>query len=183
LLDLLKDDDDLYVRRSVANNLNDISKDNPDIVVAVLTKWYVNAPPNRIWVIKHALRTLFKRGHKGALALLGYEKPSISIERFEIKTMVVKQGDHLEFTLGVNSKKDQELMIDYAIHFVKANGKHADKVFKLAKKKMKKGDSMVFNKRHSFKTMTTRKHYAGKHILEIIVNGDRYNTKEFILKL
>ena len=78
LLNKLKDDSDLYVRRSVANNLNDISKDNPEIVVETLKKWRKNASKERLWVIRHSLRTLYKRGNKDALKLMGFFKPEVS---------------------------------------------------------------------------------------------------------
>ncbi len=181
LLDMLKDDKELYVRRSVANNLNDISKDNPDIVVALLQKWQKGASTNRNWLIKHALRTLLKRGHKGALMLLGYGQPAVKVKKLAITNTTIQQGGYLNFSLELESQKEQNLMIDYAIHFVKANGKLSDKVFKLAIKKAKK-EKLHFTKKHSFKQMTTRKHYPGKHVLEIIVNGDRFETQAFDLQ-
>jgi 3-methyladenine DNA glycosylase AlkC len=178
-LEVLKDDPELYVRRSVANNLNDISKDNPTIVVAVLKKWKKNASANRMWVIRHALRTLLKRGNKDALLLLGYGDAKVELESLKVETPHVGVGEHLCFTAMLHSLADQDLMIDYAIHFVKANGKHRDKVFKLAKKKVKKGEKLILKKRHLVKQMSTRKHYAGEHLLELIVNGKRMGRGNF----
>ncbi len=182
LLELLKDDVDLYVRRSVANNLNDIAKDNPEIVVSLLEKWQKGATPERNWVIKHSLRTLLKQGNIGALKLLGYHEAKVKLDGLPVLTPKVKIGNSLEFRAEIISLQDQQLMIDYAIHYMKANGRHAAKVFKLAAKKCVKGQVLEFTKKHSCKEMTTRKHYPGKHFIEMIVNGKKYGKESFELE-
>jgi len=185
LLEKLKDDPSLYVRRSVANNLNDIAKDNPDIVVRTLTQWKKINNKETQWLITHAARTLLKQGNKQALALLGYTiNPKLTITAFEILTPTFKIGESLRFSLAIQStaKQQQRLMIDYAIHYTKANNKLKDKVFKLAKKTIKPNESFTLKKKHSFKQMTTRKHYPGKHSLEIIINGDSLEIKHFVVK-
>jgi 3-methyladenine DNA glycosylase AlkC len=65
LLEWLKDDPSLYVRRSVANNLNDIGKDHPDLLFATAERWMKDANENRHWIIRHALRSAVKRGDPG----------------------------------------------------------------------------------------------------------------------
>ena len=72
LLELLRDDPSEYVRRSVANNLNDISKDHPDDVVDVAGRWWADGDEPRRRLVRHALRTLVKRGDPAALDVLGH---------------------------------------------------------------------------------------------------------------
>ncbi|VAX18322.1 DNA alkylation repair enzyme [hydrothermal vent metagenome] len=171
LLESLKDDEELYVRRSVANNLNDISRDNPEIVIETLKRWLRGASIERRWIVRHALRTLFKQGDKKALALLGYLSPKISRVKLKLKSKRVPGEGNLSFHFLFLSDKSQKLMIDYRIHFMKSNGKLAPKTFKLTIKNPECGDKISISKTHSFKSLSTRKHYAGKHEVELIVNG------------
>ncbi len=180
LLDKLKDDKELYVRRSVANNLNDIAKDNPKIVVETLKRWQANSNPNRDWVIKHSLRTLVKQGYNGALSLLGYQQPEIKVS-LQILTPTIKVGDTLKFVLNITSHKDQNLLIDYLIHFVKANTKLSAKVFKITTKKIKESESIQIEKSHPLRIMTTRKLYMGTHYLQLQINGHLYEKVKFEL--
>lgn len=181
LLELLKDDPELFVRRSVANNLNDISKDNPDIVVETLKKWKKNATNERQWIIRHSLRTLFKQGNKAALELMGYFKPELADVTLLLERANIKIGDNLRLTATMTSLKDQSLMIDYAIHYMKSNGEHSPKVFKLSVKKVKNGEYLEVASKVSFKQMTTRKHYKGTHFAQLIINGYKIHKKEFML--
>ncbi len=181
LLDKLKDDKILLVRRSVANNMNDISKDNPDVAIDVLRRWGIDANKETIWIINHALRTLFKRGNKDALELLGYLKPDGIISDLSLKKDKLRLGDNLYFSFKLESYIQQKLMIDYAIHFMKSNGKKSWKVFKLSRKMAEKDEKLFLSKKHSFREMTTRRHYSGEHILEIIINGYRFDKKSFFL--
>ena len=178
LLELLKDDPELYVRRSVANNLNDISKDNPTIVINLLKQWNKNATKERQWIIRHSLRTLFKQGNKNALELMGYTNPKIENTSISIDDAKIGESKYIE--IKFSSLKNQKLMIDYVIHYMKANGKHSEKVFKMANKSVKK-EVIILKKKHSFRQMSTRKHYPGKHYIELIINGNRYNKQEFTL--
>jgi len=182
LLDELKDDPELFVRRSVANNLNDISKDNPKIVIDTLKRWKKDATKEREWVINHSLRTLFKRGNINALKLMGFENPEIKVNKFTIKTKTVKLGGVLEFEFDILSKKNQKLMIDYVIYFMKANGKHAPKTFKISRKKVKRDEEIKVTKKHSLKKMTTRKLYSGEHFVELQINGKSFGKLDFDFK-
>lgn len=181
LLELLKEDESLYVRRSVANNLNDIAKDHPDIAVRVLKKWKKIDNKGTQWLIKHAARTLLKQGHTEALALLGYHAPQLNFGNFVVDKKVLFYGD-FGFQFDFVSSSDQDLMIDYILYFMKANGKMAPKVFKLSKKKVFAGEQIVFKKKHSFRKISTRVYYPGKHALEIMINGKKFGRREFILK-
>jgi len=181
LLDLLKDDKVLYVRRSVANNLNDIAKDNPEKVVDTLKKWQKNATPEREWLIRHASRTLLKDGNKGALALQGFgEKPEIKLD-FKILTPNLRQGEELIFEIHIEALSEQALMIDYIVDFVKAKGNTSPKVFKLTKKNLKKGEKISLLKKHSFRPIGIRPYYAGKHGLCLQINGQIYEKYYFEL--
>lgn len=183
LLDALKDDDEEYVRRSVANSLNDIAKDNPDVVAKIARDWLKGADKNRIWLVKHACRTLIKQGHKKTLQALGYGAPKVSLEKFEIKNKQVKFGSALEFDMVLKSDKnsEQDLIIDYAIHHMKANGEIAPKVFKWKITTLKADVKITAAKKHSIKKITTRKYYNGIHKVEIIINGISFGMQEFEL--
>ena len=174
LLTSLKDDSSLYVRRSVANHLNDIAKDHPNLVIDVCKQWYKNANSELKWLIKHATRTLVKAGHAEIFPLLGFtENPQIAIEQLSLSNKEVKFGERIVFQFNLLSKSNigQKLVIDYAIHFVKANGKQQAKVFKLKNINLKKEEQITLTKQFSFKPISTRKYYKGEHKIEILVNG------------
>ncbi|MCY4019378.1 MAG: DNA alkylation repair protein [Chloroflexi bacterium] len=173
LLEILKDDSSLYVRRSVANHLNDISKDHPQVVLDTLKTWRVGASEQRLWLINHALRSLIKKGDPGALAILGYGEPQVELRELKLSPERLLFGDKLRFSFLLHNVGDkaQQLMIDYVMHFVKANGKRAPKVFKLKKGTLKPGDSLSLSKSHAIRPISTRRYYAGLQRLEIQVNG------------
>jgi 3-methyladenine DNA glycosylase AlkC len=183
ILEMLKADSSEYVRRSVANNLNDISKDNPQVVIETLTQWQQNGTKETEGVINHALRTLLKAGNTQALALLGYGEMGVSVENFEVQPAEINMGDEIRFAFDLTSQSDspQSLMVDYVLHFVRANGKSSAKVFKLRKVALAPHESVSIRKSHSFRPITTRRYYAGVHQLEIQVNGKRIAQKEFVL--
>ncbi len=175
LLEMLKDDPELYVRWSVANNLNDIGKDHPEVLVEVARRWWKGASEERRWIVRHALRSLVKRGNAGALALLGFGgKPKIRIGRVQLPK-TAKIGGTLRFSveLASTSRSPQDLMVDYVVHFVKANGKAAPKVFKLRKVRLGPGARIELAGRVSFRVLTTRKPRVGRHALDLLVNGVR----------
>jgi hypothetical protein len=185
LLDKLKADPTLLVRRSVANNLNDIAKDNPAVVVETLREWQKNQDKNIHWLINHASRTLVKQGHREALALLGYlPNPAITVQNLELSNPSVKLGEVLSFSFEIKSEanKSQNLMIDYLIYHMKANGKLAPKVFKLTTKNLKAGESLRLSKKHSFKLINTRVYYPGQHKVAVQVNGQVLAEAEFELR-
>lgn len=178
ILELLKFDEELYVRKSVANHLNDIAKDHPDVVVQTLARWQKEATGKHAekidWIIHRALRTLIKNGHAGALKLIGVSnKPEISLARFKVEPGTILMGQRIEFRFQVKSKakRRQKLVIDYVIHFVKANGTTAPKVFKMKTVELEAGAVLDVVKAHHIKPITTRVYYPGRHIVEIQING------------
>ncbi len=185
ILEQLKNDPSKYVQNSVANNLNSISKDNPDIVIKTLREWKKNPTKTIDWITKHALRTLFKDGNKESLELLGYGEPEVSINKFKLQSKKIKLGQSIDFQFEIasDSKKDQNLMIDHVIHFMKANGKTSAKVFKLTTKKIKASETLVVQKKHPLKPVTTRKYYSGEHAIAIQVNGKILAKENFELTL
>jgi 3-methyladenine DNA glycosylase AlkC len=173
VLDKLKNDPSETVRRSVANNLNDISKDNPEIMLDICESW-LGKSKNTDWVIKHACRSMMKAGNKRALILFGFADPEhIKIQHFKIQESTVAMGEDIHFNFDVNNHEDEasKLRLEYAVYFMKANGKQSKKVFMITENTYKPG-SHSFKKKHSFKNLSTRKHYPGEHKISIIVNGE-----------
>lgn len=186
ILELLKDDASLYVRRSVANNLNDIAKDHPAKVIRLCQSWSVDASAERQWLIRHALRSLVKSGYAEAFVLLGYSSnPQITIPVFKFTEISVILGDALQIETLLRSASDetQKLVLDYRIHHVKANGSRTSKVFKWKNITLHGQQTVALSKLHSFKIITTRKYYAGTHIVELLINGVSYASAEFELRL
>ena len=182
LLEKLKNDPSEYVRRSVANHLNDIAKDNPQIVIKLCQQWSTDASEETKWVIKHACRSLIKFGHKEVFPLLGFsEEPEIETSDISLVSDEVKLGGKLDFSFAVTStaKQPQKLAVDFIIHHVKANGQRSPKVFKLKELTLKPYQSVELTKRHPMKAITTRKYYAGEHLLEIQINGKALNQTPF----
>lgn len=184
VLDHLRADPVLLVRRSVANNLNDIAKDHPDLVVTTLERWNEAEPSKEMaWLTRHALRTLLKQGHPGALALQGYGKPEIKVDHFKLASSHINLGDTLEFQFELHSDCDQsqDLMIDYAMHFMKKNGKLAPKVFKLKTLSLKADETVTITKNHPIRPITTRTYYPGRQELELLINGQSFGKQAFEL--
>lgn len=182
LLEKLKEDDELYVQRSVANNLNDIAKDHPDLVAELLSQWNKINNKGTQWIIGHASRTLLKQGHPKALELLGFpQNVKIHVNNLIVNRSTCKIGDGLEFSFEVQSLSavKQNLMIDFIVHYMKANGKTAPKIFKLSRKVLPANGCIPLKKKISFKPINTRKHYLGRHEVEIQINGLKYGKVGF----
>lgn len=174
LLELLKDDPELYVRRSVANHLNDIGKDHPELMATTARSWMSDASEERHWVVRHALRSAVKRGDPAALEILGYgAAPEIVLEEARITPEEARIGGSVvvSFTVTSRAKKTQSLMVDFRIHYVKANGESRPKVFKMKALDLPAGGSVALEKKVSVADMTTRKHYAGRHEVDVLMNG------------
>ncbi|MDC1067905.1 DNA alkylation repair protein [Candidatus Kapabacteria bacterium] len=183
LLELLKNDESSYVRRSVANSLNDISKDHPHKVIFALRSWK-NGTKEMSQLTRHALRTLIKEGNQDALALCGFDDgDKLELEEFSLKSDNVQFGKELEFEIKLKSNKEltSNIMIDYAIHYMKANKKLSRKIYKLSKKKLEPSTAIIINGKRNFKEISTRKFYSGIHKIEIICNGKSLGIKEFTL--
>jgi len=184
ILERLKDDEAESVRRSVANNLNDISKDNPDLVIKVLRRWQAHDTEEIRRITSHALRTLIKAGHPDALELLGYPAdPAIGVRYLTVEPKTIPLGGKMTFSFEIESLSDepQNLLIDYVVHLVRANGRLTPKVFKLTKKTIQPGEVLQITKRHSFEPVTTRKYYPGEHAIEPKINGKLFERAVFVL--
>jgi 3-methyladenine DNA glycosylase AlkC len=184
LLELLKDDSELYVRRSVANNLNDIGKDHPGILVDTVRRWGIDAPEERRRLIRHALRSAVKRGDADAIGAMGFAAAEgIRVRSAEILPAKAQMGDivRIGFSLVNDSAAAQSLLVDFAVHFVKANGAARPKVFKLTSVSLAPGETVEFSKALRLDDLTTRKHYPGLHRIEAMVNGVAMDVGEFVL--
>ncbi|MCF8378351.1 MAG: DNA alkylation repair protein [Bacteroidales bacterium] len=173
VLEKLKNDPSEFVRKSVANNLNDISKDHPDIAIETAERWYGNSPETN-WIVKHGLRTLLKQGNIRAMRLFGFGDPAkIQIDDFKLSKEKLTIGEELKFSFELNSKESgaKNIRIEYIVDFVKANGKASQKVFQIIEKEYKPGRHKL-ERKHSFKNLSTRKHYPGLHKFKLIVNGE-----------
>ena len=181
ILEILKDDESEYVRKSVANSLNDISKDNP-IIVKKLAKEWLHVEPKRKALLKHGCRTLLKAGDIEVLELFGFTKPdALHVDSFECSSEVKKESN-LEFSFIIKSDKDfGKLRLEYKINFLRANGTYGFKVFKISEFSSTCREKKI-NKKHSFKTISTRKYYYGLQKISIIINGVIFKSKQFILK-
>lgn len=174
LLELLKDDEATVVRRSVANNLNDLGKVRPDLLARTCAAWLEGASPERRALVEHALRSAIKRGDTGALRLLGYgTKASVAIERVRISPARVRIGERasISFALRSTSQEPQDVLVDLAVHFVKANGKAAPKVFKLARAALPPRGRVDLQTSVSLAVHTTRKPRPGRHSVDVVING------------
>jgi 3-methyladenine DNA glycosylase AlkC len=174
ILENLKADPSLYVRKSVANHLNDITKNNPDWVLDRLAGWSQD-DPHTAWIVRHALRSLIKDGDKRALALIGAgEKAEVEVGRFTVAPAVIRLGDSIELAIEIASISDkpQRLVIDYAIHYVKKSGATSAKVFKLKTVTLDASAVMTLKRAQRIRSFTTRVHYAGRHEIEIFINGE-----------
>lgn len=184
LLENLKYDDELYVRKSVANHLNDISKDNPAIALKTAKAWLKDAPEKHQakvqWIVRHALRGLLKAGNPEALKLLGYgHSGKMTVKNLKITKTPVRIGESMDFSFDIQSSTKANVMIDYLIHHQKSNGKRTEKVFKLNSKTLEANKVVAIKKKHSFKLITTRVYYPGEHVIEIMVNGHRLAKLHF----
>lgn len=176
LLELLKDDPERYVQRSVANNLNDIAKDHPDVAVAVCERWLTNPTPGRRWIVEHALRSLVKQGQPRALTLLGVGgTPAVKVTAKAVPGSArIGEKVTVSCTLVSTADAPQTLQVDYRVHFVKANGATQPKVFKLKRVELSAQQRLPLRASISFRIHTTRKPYPGKHRIDLLINGQSF---------
>ena len=173
ILETLKADPSLYVRKSVANHLNDIAKDRPDWLLLRLAEWPQD-DPRTAWIVRHALRTLIKKGEPAALALIGVgHGAAVTVPRFSVDRGAVHLGDRIAIAaeLVSESSSDQRLVVDYRIHYARAGGKTAPKVFKLKSLVLAAGETAKLGISQTIRDFSTRRHHPGRHRVELIVNG------------
>ncbi len=182
LLELLKDDPSTMVRRSVANNLNDLGKVWPDLLARTCAAWLADASPARRALVEHALRSAVKRGDADALRLLGYgRKPGVVLEavRFDPVRVAIGGRVAMGFALRSRSRARQDLLVDVAVHFVKARGATAAKVFKVGRFTLPPRGRIALRSAFSLAVHTTRVPRAGTHAVDVLVNGHRLRAGSF----
>ncbi|WP_156755645.1 DNA alkylation repair protein [Actinokineospora pegani] len=183
VLDALYRDDSEYVRRSVANHLNDLSRHHADLAVATASAWLAEPDANTGRVVRHGLRTLVKQGHPGALRLLGFTPARVEVTGPRATPTALPIGATLTFTASVRNLEPEpaRLAIDYVVHHRKADGSSSAKVFKLTTRVLGPGESLDLTRQHSFRVLTTRRYHPGTHAVELQVNGVRSGRADFDL--
>lgn len=184
LLERLRDDPSPYVRRSVANNLNDIGKDHPARVVAIATAWMQGASAERQWVIQRALRSAVKKGDAGALEVLGFgAEASLRIVEHAFAPACPRMGGKIVVTVTLENptRRPQKVVVDLVVHFVKGSGGTSPKVFKLVNVALAPGTSVTLRKTVSLADLTTRTHYPGRHQVALQLNGTERPLGDFTL--
>lgn len=183
ILNALYRDESEYVRRSVANHLNDLSRNHPALVVSTAAAWLAEPDANTEKLAARALRTLIKRGDAQALALQGFAPAHVEVSEIELSHASIVVGDSLAFSTSITNVGDSpaRLSIDYTVHHRKASGATSGKTFKLAVRTLAPGESIAIRKSHSFRLITTRRYYSGTHTIELHVNGVSAATRDFEL--
>jgi hypothetical protein len=172
ILEKLKDDESESVRKSVANNLNDISKDHPELVLDLCERWYGQSR-NVDRIVKHACRTLLKAGNRRAMLLFGFGDPDcIQVENLDAddSSPQIGQDIRFEFDLVLETESENKVRLEYVVDYVKSGGKTSPKVFQIREGDFAPGRHRV-SKKHSFADQSTRRHYPGRHRFGLIVNG------------
>ncbi|MDN6511629.1 MAG: DNA alkylation repair protein, partial [Corynebacterium sp.] len=174
LLEGLVNDGSLYVRRSVANHLNDIAKDHPELALETARRW-AEASTQGDFVVRHSLRTQIKRGDPRALAILGFD-PDAPVELLELScspsTIAIGEATTLSFTLRADAATaPTRAAVDYVVHYQGARGPKAGKVFKLTVRDLPPGQAVQFSRRHAFAHVSIRTIHPGPHRIEVQVNG------------
>jgi 3-methyladenine DNA glycosylase AlkC len=183
VLETLRQDSSEFVRKSVANNLNDIAKDHPAIVLNICREWK-GTHPNTDWILRHGCRTLLKKGNRDALVLHGLDPDKkASVRSLKISKRRVPVGGDLSFGFEFSNleKKISFYRLEYAIDYLTSTGKTSRKIFALAEKKFQPGSSSSIERTRSFRDLTTRKHHRGKHVLSIFANGKKMASTEFVV--
>lgn len=177
VLENLKADTSLYVRKSVANNLNDIAKDNPDVVLRTVRQW-IGTNPNTDWILRQGCRTLIRKANPEAMKLFGYvsisedeplfENASLSVQPAELKIGAVCE---LQYSIDIVGNQPAHIRLEYGIDFIKSNGKPSRKLFLLTDKTVSSNTHIEGTRKHSFADLSTRRHYSGAHRIVLLVNG------------
>lgn len=179
ILEQLKADPSSYVRKSVANSLNDISKTHPELVEKIARDWY-GKDIHTDWIVKHGCRTLLKKGNINVFGILGFaDAGCVKIDSFSLGAMSVSIGKYMAFSFEIEAKKATKVRLEYGIDYVKANGKRNRKIFQISELTFKDNMKKSYTKTHSFADASTRKHYPGIHSITLIVSGTEHGTLNF----
>jgi 3-methyladenine DNA glycosylase AlkC len=174
VLEYLKADESLYVRKSVANNLNDIAKDHPELVIETAKRWK-GINPHTDWIVRQGCRTLIRQAHPEVMHLFGYAKTKELVAYAELATepvaLCIGESCELQYKVHLCEGEPVHIRIEYAIDFVKARGKTSRKSFLLSDKTVAGGVCLTGKRNHSWKELTTRRHYPGIHRIVLLVNG------------
>ncbi|MCL2662986.1 MAG: DNA alkylation repair protein [Oscillospiraceae bacterium] len=181
ILEQLKTDPSAYVRKSVANNINDISKTHPDLVAKLAKRWY-GKHEYTDWIVKHGCRTLLKKGNRDVLAIFGFhDVSSVDAHGFVLDKNTVAIGEEFTFSFDISTKEATKVRLEYGVDFVKSNGKRNRKIFQISEISFAENQKKAYSKKHSFEDLSTRKHYPGSHSITLIVNGTERGTLDFEL--
>lgn len=182
ILETLRADPSPYVRKSVANHLNDIAKDHPELALDVVSAWD-RRDARAAWIARHALRTLIKRGHPRALALLGAGASPRVRATLAVSPRRLRLGGAVVFSAKIHSAsaRPQSLIVDYVVHYARASGRASAKVFKWAAIELAPREAITLTKRQTIRDFTTRRHHAGRHGVELQINGRRLAETAFTL--
>ncbi|MET0283758.1 MAG: DNA alkylation repair protein [Polyangiales bacterium] len=184
LLHALRADESAYVRTSLANHLNDLARLDATLVVDTVRAWIDEGLPHAPAIAKRALRNLVKAGHPGALAVFGVStKVHAALKELRLEKKKIRVGDKLVFEATLEGKARELLVVDYALTFPGAGDRQSRKVFKLVQRPIEEGERLTLRKQHSFRPITTRVYRAGKHKLELLLNGKVHAELEFTLAL
>jgi 3-methyladenine DNA glycosylase AlkC len=181
ILEKLKADPSSHVRTSVANNLNDISKNHPELVLELARLW-LGADERTDWIVKHGCRTLLKQGKREALRLFGLDDvDSVDVEAVGVEPACVPLGGSALFSFKVVAKTKTKVRMEYALNYVRAKGKYRRKLFKISEVNLAAGDKRYYERRLNFADLSTRKHYPGMHSVTLVINGVERETASFEL--
>lgn len=177
-------DPSAYVRRSVANHLNDIAKDHADLVAGWVQQHRTGADARRTALLRHASRSLIKQGHAPTLVAWGLQPGLQGSAQLALSAAHAAVGDGIDLaaTLTSTARVPQDLVVDYVVHHVRANGGTSPKVFKGWKLTLAPGETRPLAKRHSLRPVTTRTLYPGTHRVELLVNGCAVAAAAFELR-
>ena len=174
LLDRLVDDPSLYVRKSVANHLNDIAKDHPELAIETAQRWIDEGgeAERRAWIVNHGMRSLIKAGDPAALKLVGYDhEAEVSITSFSVAPQEIEIGEEVTIEFALTATEPTPVMVDYAIHHAGSSGVRSAKVFKLKRLELEPGIETAFIRKHRIREVSVRRIYPGPHLIEVQVNG------------
>ncbi len=183
VLGRLYDDASLFVRKSVANNLNDIGRTHPELALATASRWADSGSSHAAWVVEQGLRGLIKRGNKEALELVGFSpSTAVTVTRPEFPhTVAIGEKATLSTTLTNTGDAPAHVLAEYRVHFLKKNGTRKPSVFRLGKYTLDPGETRVVTKTHPFRVTSTRTYYPGTQALSLVINGREGEQVEFEL--